>query len=51
VRASKDHKNINISIDSMSFMDNIALIADKNLLSSRQAVEMAGDTLSSSESN
>ena len=35
----------------MSFMDNIALIADKNLLSSRQAVEMAGATLSSSESN
>ena len=32
-------------------MDNIALIADKNLLSSRQAVEMAGATLSSSESN
>ena len=32
-------------------MDNIALIANKNLLSSRQAFEMAGATLSSSESN
>ena len=50
-RARKDSENFNISIDKASFMDNIALIADKNILRSRQAVEMAGATLSSSASN
>ena len=50
-RARKDSEKLNVSLDKASFMDNIALMADKNLLSSRQAVEMAGATLSSSESN
>ena len=50
-RARKDSEKLNISLDKASFMDNIALIADKNILSSRQAVEMAGATLSSSASN
>ena len=50
-RARKDSENVHVSINKASFMDNIALVADKNLLSSRQAVEMAGATLSSSKSN
>ena len=50
-RARKDSEKLNVSLDKASFMDNIALMADKNLLSSRQAVEMAGATLSSSASN
>ena len=45
-RAKSESNNINISIDKDTFLDNIALIADKTLISSRKAVHIAAAALS-----
>ena len=45
-RARRDSENLNISLNRSDFLDNLALMADKTLISSRTAVEIAGATLS-----
>lgn len=45
-RAKKSSNKVNITIDKDSFLDNIALIADKTFTSSRNAVQIAAAALS-----
>ena len=45
-RAKSDSKNVIISIDRDTFLDNIALISDKTITTSRTAVQIIGATLS-----
>ena len=39
-------ENINVSLNASKLLDNLALMADKTMISSRKAVEIAGSTLS-----
>ena len=45
-RAKRDFNKVNVSIDKDTFLDNVALMADKTLTTSRTAVQMVGATLS-----
>ena len=45
-RAKSDSNNVNISIDKDTFLDNIALIADRTFTSSRKAVQIAAAAFS-----